>query len=172
MSTGGSVERNTRTNGCDGERRNSQFDSVSEDCNGSGGGTSECGESFSDTSFFRKSERSLSEETLRDRADRISKSELVSMVDHLFLSTNSDLPTPNPGNRAHRGPVSDFCSSPIAVWIDGEQRERRKVVTFNPEVTMHLIPYEDRASEWTQYAINRAHFQRRVHLFEELFTAL
>ena len=68
--------------------------------------------------------------------------------------------------------MSDFCSSPIAVWIDGEQRERRKVVTFNPEVTMHLIPYEDRASEWTQYAINRAHFQRRVHLFEELFTAL
>ena len=90
--------------------------------------------------FFRKSERSLSEETLRDRADRISKSELVSMVDHLFLSTNSDLPTPNPGNRAHRGPVSEFCSSPIAVRIDGEQRERRKDVTFNPEVTMHLIP--------------------------------
>ena len=94
------------------------------------------------------------------------------MVDHLFLSTSGELPETDPGGRAHRGTVSDFCSSPIAVRIDGEQRKRRKVVTFNPEVTMHLIPYEDRSSEWIQCAIDRAHFQRRVHLFEELFTAL
>ena len=172
MSTGGSVERSTRTDECNGERRNSQSDNVSEDCNGSGRWTFECGESVSDTTFFGESERSLSEETLRNKPDRVSKSELVPLADYSILSTNGDIPTPNPGNRAHRGPVSEFCPSPFAVRIDGEQRERRKTVTFSPEIVIHLIPYEDRSSEWLQCAINRAHFQRRVQLFEELFTAL
>ena len=46
---------------------------------------------------------------------------------------------------------------------------KRNSVTFNPEVTFHLIPYEDRKSECLQRASDRCHFQR---LFEELFTAL
>ena len=49
---------------------------------------------------------------------------------------------------------------------------KRNYVTFNPELTLHLISYEDRSSEWMQYAIDRAHFQRRIQLFEELFTSL
>ena len=49
---------------------------------------------------------------------------------------------------------------------------KRNSVTFNPEVTVHLIPYEDRKSEWIQRAINRCHFQRRIQLLKELFSAL
>ena len=171
MSTGGSVEKNTRTNECNGERGNSQSDNVSEDSNGSGRWTFECGESVSDTTFFRKSERPLSEETLRDKPDRISKSELVPLADYSIHTTNSDLQETNPRDRAHRGPVSEFCPSPVAVRVNGERRER-KTVTFNPEIVIHLIPYEDRSSEWMRHAIDRAHFQRRVQLFEEVFTAL
>ena len=52
------------------------------------------------------------------------------------------------------------------------EHPKRNSVTFNPEVTVHLIPYEDRMSEWMQRAIDRCHFQRRIQLFEELFTAL
>ena len=54
----------------------------------------------------------------------------------------------------------------------GSEEKEKNVVTFNPEIVVHLIPYEDRSSEWMRYAIDRAHFQRRVQLFEELFTAL
>ena len=171
MSTGGSIERNTRTNECNGERGNSQSNSVSENCNGFGLGTTESGESVSDTTFFGESERPLSEETLRNKPDRVSKSELVPLADYSILTTNSDVQEINPRDRAHRGPVSDFCPSPVAVRINGERKER-KTVTFNPEIIVHLVPYEDRTSEWLQCAINRAHFRRRIQLFEELFTAL
>ena len=171
MSTGGSVERSTRTNEFNGERGNSQYDNVSEDCNGSGRWPSECGESVSDTTFLRKGERPPSEETLRDKPDRISESELVPLAAYPIHTTNSDLQETNPRDRAHRGPVSDFCPSPVAVRVDGERRKRNSV-TFNPEIVIHLIPYEDRSSEWMRHAIDRAHFQRRVQLFEELFTAL
>ena len=171
MSTGGSVERNTRTNECNGERGNSQSDNVSEDCNGSGRWTFECGESVSDTTFFGESERPLSEETLRDKPDRVSKSELVPLADYSILTTNSDVQKINPRDRAHRGPVSEFCPSPVAVRVNGKRKER-KTVTFNPEIVIHLIPYEDRTSEWLQCAIDRAHFRRRIQSFEELFTAL
>ena len=61
--------------------------------------------------------------------------------------------------------------SKLAVRGDSN-RGKRNLVTFNPEVTIHLIPYEDRSSEWMQCAIDRAHFQRRVQLLEERFTAL
>ena len=121
--------------------------------------------------FFGESERSLSEETLRNKPNGVSKSELAQLVNYSILKTNSDVQEINPRDRAHRGPVSDFCPSPVAVRINGERKER-KTVTFNPDIIVHLVPYEDRTSEWLQCAINRAHFQRRIQLFEELFTAL
>ena len=30
------------------------------------------------------------------------------------------------------------------------EHPKRNSVTFNPEVTVHLIPYEDRKSEWVR----------------------
>ena len=169
--SGESIERSTRTDGFIGKARNPQYHNVPEDCFGSGCGTSKCGESIGDTIFLRGSEGTLGEKTLRNKSERVPESELVSLADHLFLSTSGELSETDPGDRAHQRAVSDFCPSPIAVRINGERRERR-VVTFNPEVTIHLIPYEDRSSQWMRYAIDRAHFQRRVQLFEELFTAL
>ena len=171
MSTGGSIERNTGTDECNGERRNSQSDNVSENCDGFGRWTFECGESVSDTTFFGESERPVSEKTLRNKPDGVSKSELVELVSYTIHKTNSDVQEINPRDRAHRGPVSDFCPSPVAVRVNGGRKER-KSVTFNPDIMIHLVPYEDRTSEWMQAAINRAHFRRRVQLFEELFTAL
>ena len=172
MSSGESIERSTRTDEFTGETRNSQYHNVSEDCLRSGCGTSECGESIGDTIFLRDGKRALSEKTLRNKSERVPESELVPLADHLFLSTSGDLSETNPGDRAHRRPVSAICPSPIAVRVNGERRKRKNVVTFNPEIVVHLIPYEDRSSEWMRHAIDRAHFQRRVQLFEELFTAL
>ena len=171
MSTGGSIERDTRTNGCNGERGNSQSDNVSENCTGFGFGTTESGESVSDTDFFGESERPLSEKTLRNKSERVSESELGEMVNYTIHETIGDVQEINQRDRAHRGSVSDFCPSPVAVRVDGGRKER-KSVTFNPDIMIHLVPYEDRTSEWMQAAIDRAHFRRRVQLFEELFTAL
>ena len=171
MSTGGSIERDTRTNGCNGEGGNSQSDNLSENCLRSGCGTTESGESVSDTAFFGESERAPGEKTLRNKSERVSESELAEMVNYTIYETIGDVQEINQRDRAHRGPVSDFCPSPTAVRINGRRKER-KSVTFNPEIIIHLVPYEDRTSEWMQAAIDRAHFRRRVQLFEELFTAL
>ena len=170
MSSGDRNKRSERANGFIGETRNSQYHSLSEDCIRSGCGTSECRESIGDTTFLRNGERAPSEKTLRDKSERISESELVPLADHPIFATSSDLSETNPRDRAHQRPVSDFCPSPVAVRVNGERR-KRSVVTFNPEIVVHLIPYEDRSSPWIQCAIYRAHFQRRVQLFEELFTA-
>ena len=40
---------------------------------------------------------------------------------------------------------------------------KRNSVTYNPEVTVHLIPYEDRKSEWMQRAIDRCHSFSETH---------
>ena len=154
--SGENIERSRGADGIISETGDSKYHNVSEDCFRSGGGASECGASIGDTVFFRGSEGALGEKDLRNKSERVPESELVSMVDHLFLSTSGELPETDPGGRAHQWAVSDFCPSPIAVRIDGEQRKRRKTVTFNPEVTMHLIPYEDRASEWTQSPFSEA----------------
>ena len=66
--------------------------------------------------------------------------------------------------------INGVCLT-FTVRGDGD-RGKRTFVTFNPVVTVHLIPAENRKSEWNQCAINRAHFQRRIQFFEELFTAL
>ena len=169
--SGESIERSTRADGFIGKAGDSQYDNVSEDCLRSGCGTSECGESIGDTIFLRDSKRAPSEKTLRDEPERVPESELVSLADHLFLSTSGDLSETDPGDQPHQRGVFDFCPSPVEVRGNGNRR-KRNFVTFNPEIVVHLIPYEDRSSPWMQCAIDRAHFQRRVQLFEELFTAL
>ena len=171
MSFGDSVERTERSNGFIGETGNSQYHNLSENCIEPSSGASECGESVSNSTFLRNGKRAPSEETLRDESERISESELVPLADHPIHATSSDLPEINPRDRSHQRALLDICPSPAAMRGDGERR-KRSVVTFNPEVTIHLIPYEDRSSPWIQCAMDRAHFQRRVHLFEELFTAL
>ena len=42
-------------------------------------------------------------------------------------------------------------------------------MTFNPVIKVHLIPDEDRRSEWTTMAVDSALFERRIKLFEEIF---
>ena len=171
MSSGDSIERTERANGFIGETRNSQYNGLSEDCIKSGSGGSECGKSVSNSTFLRNGERAPSEETLRDESERISESELVPLADHPIHATSSDLQETDPRDRPHQRAVLDFCPSTLTVRGNGDRR-KRNFVTFNPEVTIHLIPYEDRSSQWMQCAIDRAHFQRRVQLLEELFTAL
>ena len=169
--SGENIERSRGADGSISKTGDSQYPNVSEDCFRSGGGISECGASIGNTVFFRGSEGTLGEKDLRDKSERVPESELVSMVDHVFLSASGELPETNPGDRTHQWAVSDFCPSPTAVRVDGGRKER-KSVTFNPDIMIHLVPYEDRTSEWMQAAIDRAHFRRRVQFFEELFTAL
>ena len=103
---------------------------------------------------------------MRDVSERIPESELVPLANHSVHGASGDLPETDPRNQSYQLSVFDFRPSTIAVRGNSNRGERN-FVTFNPEVTIHLIPYEDRSSEWMQCAINRAHFQRRVQLFEE-----
>lgn len=41
-----------------------------------------------------------------------------------------------------------------------------KKVQFNDNVHTLLVPYEDRKGEWMNYAIDRAHFRRRIQQTE------
>ena len=71
--------------------------------------------------------------------------------------------------------VNGICLTFSHLRLQASERviiEKKNNVTFNPEVIIHLIPYEDMRSEWMQCAINICNFQRRIQLFEELFTAL
>ena len=171
MSSGNSAERTKRANGFIGETRCAQYNGLSKDCIEPGSGESECGESVSDSTFLRNCKRAPSEETLRNESERVPKSELVPLANHSVHGASSDLSEINPRDRSHQRALLDICPSTLTVRGDGERR-KRSVVTFNPEIVVHLIPYEDRSSQWIQCAIDRAHFQRRVQLFEELFTAL
>ena len=168
---GESSERSRRTDEFVDKRRGSQHQDVSEACVEPSGGGTKYGETVSNSVFLGLGERALSEKTLRDGSEAISESELVPLVDHLFLSASGDLSKTDQGDRSHQRRVSGICASPVAVRRNGE-RGKRNFVTFNPEIIVHLVPYEDRTSEWMQCAIDRAHFHRRVQLFEELFTAL
>ena len=168
MSSGYSSERSDRANGFVSAARCSQYNGLSEDCIEPGSGESECGESVSDSAFLGISERSSSAENLRDESERVPKSELVPLAENPI---HGALPKTDPRDRSYQRAVLNVRPSTLTVRGDGDRR-KRNFVTFNPEVTIHLIPYEDRSSQWMQCAIDRAHFQRRVQLFEELFTAL
>ena len=166
-----SSERSERESGIYGAARCSQPISVSEDCVEPGSGESECRKTADNSVFLGLSERASSEENLRDVSERIPKSELVPLANHSVHGASSDLPEINPRDQSYQRSVLNVRPSMLAVRGDSN-RGKRNLVTFNPEVTIHLIPYEDRSSEWMQCAIDRAHFQRRVQLLEELFTAL
>lgn len=42
-----------------------------------------------------------------------------------------------------------------------------KKIKFDDNVCTYLIPLEDRKGIWMQYAIDRAHFKRRIEKAEE-----
>ena len=71
------------------------------------------------------------------------------MVQEPIYRARKKLPEINKRDRARKDDMSGVCSSTAA-----DQRTsghpKRNSVTFNPEVTVHLIPYEDRKSEWVQ----------------------
>ena len=171
MSSGYSSERSVRANGFVSAARCSQYTGLSEDCIEPGSGESDCGESVSDSAFLGISERASSEENLRDESERVPKSELFPLAENPIHGASGDLPKTDPRDQSYQRAVLNVRPSTLTVRGDGDRR-KRNFVTFNPEVTIHLIPYEDRSSQWMQCAIDRAHFQRRVQLFEELFTAL
>ena len=161
MSSGYSSERSERANGFVSAARCSQYNGLSEDCIEPGSGESECGESVSDSAFLGISERASSEENLRDESERVPKSELVPLAENPIHGASGDLPKTDPRDRSYQRAVLNVRPSTLTVRGDGDRR-KRNFVTFNPEVTIHLIPYEDRSSQWMQCAIDRAHFQRRV----------
>ena len=151
--------------------RNSKFHDLSENCIEPSGGGSECGETVSNTVFLRLGERASGKENLRDEPKRVPMSELVPLAENSVYGTSEDLSEINSRDRPRQRAVLDICPPPTAMRGNCE-RGKRNFVTFNPEIVVHLIPYEDRSSPWMQCAIDRAHFRRRVQLFEELFTAL
>ena len=166
-----SSEGSERASGFVSEARSSQYNGLSENCVEPGSGESKCGEVVSDSIFFGLGERASGQEDLRDKSERISESGVVPLAENSIHGTSGDLSKTDQGDRSHKRGVSDICPSAVAVRRNGDGR-KGNFVTFNPEIIVHLVPYEDRASEWMQAAIDRAHFRRRVQLFEELFTAL
>lgn len=44
----------------------------------------------------------------------------------------------------------------------------KKTLKFNDHVQIILIPYEERKGIWIQYAIDRAHFKRRIQQTENV----
>lgn len=46
----------------------------------------------------------------------------------------------------------------------------QKKVQFNNHVRIISIPYEERKGIWMQYAIDRAHFKRRIEQVEKLLS--
>ena len=96
---------------------------------------------------------------------------MVTLAENPVYGASGNLPETNLRDKSYQRSMSDFRPSTLA----GRRKSyggKRNSVTFNPEIVVHLIPYEDRRSEWMQYAKDRAHFRRRVQLFEELFTSL
>ena len=166
-----SSERSERTSGFVSATRNSKFHGLSEDCIEPSGGGSECGETVSNSVFLGLGEGASGKENLRNEPERVPMSELVPLVENSVHGASENLSEINSRDRPRQRAVLDICPSPTAMRGDCE-RGKRNFVTFNPEIVVHLIPYEDRSSPWMQCAIDRAHFQRRIRLFEELFTAL
>ena len=93
------------------------------------------------------------------------------MVQNPIYRAGKNVSNVDKGDRTRKSNMSGICS-PTATDQAKSGDRKRNSVTFNSEVTIHLIPYEDRKREWMQRAIDRCHFQRRIQLFEELFSAL
>ena len=161
-------ERSERESGEISAARCSQSIILSENRVEPSGGGCESGETADNSVFLGLGEGTSSEKNLRDVSERVPEPELVPLANDSVYGASGDLPETDPRDRSHQRSVSDICASTHAVRGDGD-RGKRTVVTV---VTVHLIPAENRKSEWNQCAIDRAHFQRRIQLFKELFTAL
>ena len=48
----------------------------------------------------------------------------------------------------------------------------KRTVQFDDNVHTILIAYEDRKGEWMNYAIDRAHFKRRIHQMEMILVPI
>ena len=96
---------------------------------------------------------------------------MVPLANDPVHGASGDLTETDQRDKSHQRSVFNVRPSTLAGRGKGNGG-KRNYVTFNPELTLHLISYEDRSSEWMQYAIDRAHFRRRIQLFEELFTSL
>ena len=74
---------------------------------------------------------------------------MVTLVQEPIFRAGRKLSEINKGDRARKDDMSGVCSSTVADQRKSEHPKRNSV-TFNPEVTVHLIPYEDRKSEWVR----------------------
>ena len=48
----------------------------------------------------------------------------------------------------------------------------KRTVQYDDNVHTILIAYEDRKGEWMNYAIDRAHFKRRIHQMEMILAPI
>ena len=48
----------------------------------------------------------------------------------------------------------------------------KRTVQYDDNVHTILIAYEDRKGEWMNYAIDRAHFKRRIHQMEMILVPI
>lgn len=48
----------------------------------------------------------------------------------------------------------------------------QKKIQFNDHVRIFSIPYEERKGIWMQYAVDRAHFKRRIDQVEILLSPI
>ena len=161
----GGEDRCVNSRGCE------QYGHLPDDSTGSSGGLCESRQNDDDPFLFRIGKGTFGKEDMRDFTERVRESELVTMVQDPIYRAGKNVSKVDQGDRPRQSNMSGICLSTATEQSKSGDRKRNSV-TFDSEVTIHLIPYEDRKSEWMQRAIDRCHFQRRIQLFEELFSAL
>ena len=124
-----------------------------DDSTGSIGGLCESRQNDDGSFLFRVGERTFSKDDIRDIEERVRESKLVTMVQEPIYGAGKELSEINKGNRPRKDDMSCVFPSTTADQRKSEHPNRNNV-TFNPEVTVHLNPYEDRRSEWMQCAID------------------
>ena len=173
MDSRGGKEENAGKDRHSDEGRCGQHGSISENCNGSGLSMHQSGENDNDSLVYRVGEGTFIEEALRDVTRGLSETELGQLAEELVYEPGEELPSVDERNKPHSSRMTDFCSSTAVTERQNSSRSsKRLTVTFNPVIKVYLIPDEDRRSEWTTMAVDRARFERRIKLFEEIFCAL
>ena len=147
-------------NRCVNSRGCEQYDHLPDDSAGSSGGLCESRQNDDDLFLFRIGKGAFGKEDVRDVTEQVRESELVTMVQGPIYRAGKKVSKVDKGDRPRKSNMSGICSSKATDQPKSGHRKRNSV-TFNSEVTIHLIPYEDRKSEWMQRAIDRCHFQRR-----------
>nr|XP_022336212.1 formin-like protein 14 [Crassostrea virginica] len=132
----GGEDKCLSSRGCD------EYADFTDDSTGSSRGLCESRQNDDGSFLFRVDEGTFSEENMRDIEERVRESKLVSMVQEPIYRAGKKLSEINKGERARKDDMSGVFSSTVA---DQRKKEnpKRNSVTFNPEVTVHLIPYED-----------------------------